>query len=234
MQELAPDEAWTHALKGLLAEVSGVDGYSDFAEALQRDACNYWFRYWTSVAALRRRNWIGFAHLALPLADSDIMEHQVSALAAVHHFAAASLELLMPDLCHANALRASDLLHPDMIPHDLGDVVHYVHRNINKERRKMIRILITSLRESHECSSCQCTPHLTIKELLKWRIKGFQDPPISAGLYGSLQQQLQSLPAERLGDIPLEKILPQHQDSIIDDTYHRVLRDFRLTLIAAS
>jgi hypothetical protein len=228
LQDLDPDGAWTHGLSGLLAEMGGTSGYAAFARALDRDPSNAWFRYWTSVAALRRRDWIDFAYQALLLASSETLEHQVVVLAAVYHLIAIALVRLVPDLCQSNDLRVFDLVHPDTIAHNSKDLSAAVLRFVNKERRKMIRILMAYLCLHGPTSSADWGQVHQLQELLRWRIPWLQEPQVSASLYAALQQQLEALPnlSGQHGD--LRELLPRRPDVVFGDEHVMVWREFRL------
>ena len=231
LQGLEPDGAWTHGLTGLLAEMGGASGYAAFARALERDPANPWFRYWTSVAALRRRDWIDFAYQALPLAGSDTLEHQVVVLAAVYHLIAIALVQLVPDLCRDNDLRVFDLVHPDTIAHNSNDLTAALLRFVNKERRKMIRILMAYLHQSWPKSSAHWGQVHQLQELLRWRIPWLAEPQVSSNLYAALQQQLEALPNQSPQHGDLHDLLPQRPGVVFGDEHVQVWRDFRLHLV---
>jgi len=231
LRGLEPDGAWTHGLTGLLAEMGGASGYAAFARALERDPANAWFRYWTSVAALRRRDWIDFAYQALPLAGSDTLEHQVVVLAAVYHLIAIALVHLAPDLCRSNDLRVFDLVHPDTIAHNSNDLTAAVLRFVNKERRKMIRILMAYLHHSFPKSSAHWEQVHQLQELLRWRLPWLVEPQVSANLYAALQQQLEALPNQTPQHGDLHDLLPQRPGVVFGDEHVQVWRDFRLHLV---
>ena len=231
LQGLDADGAWAHGLSGLLAEMGGASGYAAFARALERDPANAWFRYWTSVAALRRRDWIDFAYQALPLAGSDTLEHQVVVLAAVYHLIAIALVQLVPDLCRSNDLRVFDLVHPDTIAHNRNDLTAAVLRFLNKERRKMVRILMAYLHHSYPKSSIHWGQVHQLQELLRWRIPWLVEPQLSANLYAALQQQLEALPNRSSQHGDLHDLLPQRPGVVFGDEHVTVWRDFRLHLV---
>jgi hypothetical protein len=231
LQGLDADGAWAHGLSGLLAEMGGASGYAAFARALERDPANAWFRYWTSVAALRRRDWIDFAYQALPLAGSDTLEHQVVVLAAVYHLIAIALVQLVPDLCRSNDLRVFDLVHPDTIAHNRNDLTAAVLRFLNKERRKMVRILMAYLHHSYPKSSVHWGQVHQLQELLRWRIPWLVEPQLSANLYAALQQQLEALPNRSPQHGDLHDLLPQRPGVVFGDEHITVWRDFRFHLV---
>jgi hypothetical protein len=235
--ELEPEGAWPCALQGLLAELEGVSGYAAFARALALEPGDPWFRYWLSVAALRRRDWLDFSCHALLLTHSETLEHQVLVLAAAAHLIAAVLVTLAPDLCEANDLRVFDLVHPDAIPHDQPQLVAAVLRCMDKERRKMMRILIDFIRRSaNEASGTEMLPPVpmhALVDLLRWRIAGLPQPRFSADLHAALQRQLELLPLQRQQHGDLETLLPRRPDLIFGDEHLRVWRDFRLVLMSA-
>ncbi|MBM5801096.1 MAG: hypothetical protein FJ077_09755, partial [Cyanobacteria bacterium K_DeepCast_35m_m2_023] len=193
LQDREPDAAWSHALHGLLAEMEGACGYAAFARALQREPLNVWFRYWLSVAALRRRDWIDFTYQALLLVDSTTLEHQLLVLAADYHLIAAALVVLTSALCRSSDLRVLDLVHPDCVAHSRDALIAHVQRNVEKERRKMIRILLTHVQQFEVESAEHCRPIHRLHELLRWRIVGLAEPVLSGDLYAALQRRIQHL-----------------------------------------
>lgn len=232
LQQLEPDAAWTHALQGLLAEMEGACGYAAFARALQREPINAWFRYWLSVAALRRRDWIDFTYQALPLADSMTLEHQVLVLAAVYHLIAAALIVLTPDLCRSSDLRVFDLVHPDFIAHGRDELAAHVLRYVEKERRKMIRIVLMHVQQFEVQSADHWMPIHRLHELMRWRIIGLAEPGLSADLYAAVQRQIQQLPDLSRHPEDLQALLPSRPALIFRDDHLAVWRDFRLNVLA--
>jgi hypothetical protein len=232
LQRRERDGAWTHALQGLLAEMDGVSAYGSFVRALERDPANAWFRYWASVAALRRRDWIDFAWLALLLHQSETLEHQLVVLAGIYHLMAAALVQLAEELCRANDLRVLDLLHPDMIPHDREAAAFLVLRSIDKERRKMLRILLAVLQQSGGHLGEQWMQIHWLQELLRWRILGLPEPLISAELYAALQRQLEAMPDRSWQYGSLHNLLPRRPGLVFSEEHLRVLQDFRFVLIS--
>ena len=230
LQHVEPEEAWVHALEGLLAEMEGCSGYAAFARALAHNPSEPWFRYWLSVASLRRRDWIDFSCHALLLDSSETLEHQVLVLAATYHLIAAALAQLAPDLCHDNDLRVFDLVHPDAIPHSCDEMVTCVLRFVDKERRKMIRILISLLRQETRLVVAQRMPLHQLLELLRWRVIGLAEPGFSADLYDVSQRQLDHLPPQSRSDGGLQDLLPRRPDLIFGDEHVRIWRDFRFIL----
>lgn len=233
LQDLAPDGAWAHALQGLLAEMEGASGYAAFARALALEPADPWFRYWLSVACLRRRDWIDFSCQALLLAASETREHQVLVLAATYHLIAAVLVRCAPELCQANDLRVFDLVHPDAIPHSGAEVVASVLRFVDKERRKMIRILIVLLEQKSESLPERLVPFECLVDLLRWRIRGLAEPCFSADLYAALQRQLDRQPVRGRQHGDLLDLLPSRPDLMFGPEHGRIWRDFRFTLMPA-
>jgi hypothetical protein len=183
-----------------------------------------------SVAALRRRDWCDFACQALALADSDTLDHQVLVLAAVYHLIAAALVTLTPELCRVNDLRVFDLVHPDAIAHGRDQLVMQVLRYGEKERRKMMRIVLAYL-QRHQSQSAERWMELhRLHELLRWRIIGLAEPGLSRDLYAALQRQLQLVPdlSRQPGD--LHNLLPRRPDLVFGDHHVTLWRDYRLTL----
>ena len=232
LEDLEPDGAWTYALTGLLAEMGGGSGYAAFARALERDEANHWFRYWISVAALRRRDWIDFAFRALPLASSDTLEHQLVVLAGIHHLIAIALVQLVPDLCRDNDLRVFDLVHPDTIAHNSNDLTTHLLRFLNKERRKMIRILMACLEPSSARAAVHWSQVHQLQELLRWRIPWLPEPSLSRQLHAALQQQLELLPDRSTQHGDLQDLLPRRPGLVFGDEHIQIWRDFRLVLVA--
>jgi hypothetical protein len=231
LQRLEHDGAWTHALQGLLAEMDGVSAYGPFVRALERDPANGWFRYWASVAALRRRDWIDFAWLALLLNQSETLEHQLVVLAGIYHLMAAALVQLSQELCLANDLRVLDLLHPDMIPHDREGAAFMLLRSVDKERRKMLRILLSYLQQSGgQIGELWMQIHW-LQELLRWRICGLSEPLMSAEIYAALQRQLEAMPDRCWQYGCLHNILPHRPGLVFGEEHLRVLQDFKLVLV---
>lgn len=228
-----PDAGWCHALQGLLAELEGASGYAAFARALALEPEDPWFRYWLSVAALRRRDWLDFACQALLLAASPTLEHQLLVLAAVYHLTAAALVRLAPDLCQANDLRVFDLVHPDTIPHSGEALVPLLLRFVDKERRKMVRILMAELQRQAAATTAPAPPLDGLVELLRWRILGLPEPGFSADLHAALQRQLGRLPLERRTQTDLQALVPQRPDLAFAQEHIRIWRDFRFTLPVA-
>lgn len=234
MEALDPDGAWTHALQGLLAEMEGRCAYAAFTRALERDSSNPWFRYWLSVAALRRRDWLDFSYQGLLLADSNVLQHQAVVLAAVHQLIAASLVTLTPELCQSNDLRMLDLAHPDMIAHDWPELAVHVLRLINKERRKMLRIILVYLEQDVSGSSEHEIALHGLHVLLGWRVINLAEPEISLGLYLVLQRRLQEVSDRSRYPEDLLSLLPHRPDRSFTEQHLEVWRDFRLTLQTAS
>ena len=231
LQTLVPDGAWTQALQGLLAEMEGASGYAAFAKALALEPADPWFRYWLSVACLRRRDWIDFSCQAMLLAASETREHQVLVLAATYHLIAAVLVRFAPELCQVNDLRVFDLVHPDAIPHSGAEVVASVLRFVDKERRKMIRILMVLLEQQSEWLPERLASFESLVDLLRWRIRGLAEPGFSADLYAALQRQLDRQPVRVRQHGDLHDLLPSRPDLTFGPEHGRVWRDFRFTLM---
>jgi hypothetical protein len=231
LQRLEHDGAWTHALQGLLAEMDGLSAYGSFVRALERDPANGWFRYWASVAALRRRDWSDFAWLALLLHRSEPLEHQLVVLAGIYHLVAAALVQLSQELCRANDLRVLDLLHPDMIPHDREGAAFMLLRSVDKERRKMLRILLAYLQQSGGQIGGKWMRIHWLQELLRWRVFGLSEPAMSAELYAALQRQLEAMPDRCWQYGRLHDLLPQRPGLVFSEEHLRVLQDFKLVLV---
>lgn len=230
MQALDPDGAWTHALQGLLAEMEGRCAYAAFTRALERDGSNPWFRYWLSVAALRRRDWLDFSYQALLLADSDVLQHQAVVFAAVHQLIASSLATLMPEPCQNNDLRMLDFAHPDMIAHDWQELEVHVLRLINKERRKMLRIMLAYLIQNVSCSAEHGHALHGLHSLLKWRVINLAEPELSLSLYLVLQRRFREVPDRSQYPEDLFTLLPSRPDRSFTEHHIQVWREFRLTL----
>ena len=230
LQRIEPEEAWVNALEGLLAEMEGCSGYAAFSRALAQNPSEPWFRYWLSVASLRRRDWVEFSCHALLLESSDTLEHQVVVLAATYHLIAVMLVELAPGLCGANDLRVFDLVHPDAIPHDSDQVVTSLFRFIDKERRKMIRILIAWLQQDSGLVKEQRVPVHQLLDLLRWRVIGLSEPCFSADLYAVLQRHLDQLLSQSRHDGELRDLLPSRPGLIFGDEHVRIWRDFRFVL----
>ena len=232
LQAREPEAAWSHALQGLLAEMEGASGYAPFARALALDPADPWFRYWLSVACLRRRDWIDFSFQALLLASSQTCEHQVLVLAATYHLIAAVLVRFAPELCQANDLRVFDLVHPDAIPHSGAEVASSVLRFVDKERRKMIRILIVLIQQQSASLPERLVPFEVLVDLLRWRIRGLAEPCFSADLYAVLQRQLDQQPVRDQQHGDLLNLMPSRPDLAFGPEHGRVWCDFRFTLMS--
>lgn len=234
LQDLEADGAWVHGLQGLHAELEGASGYACFRRALERDPGSDWFRYWSSTAALRRRDWIDFAWLALPLARSCTLQHQLMVLAAVYHLIAGALVRRCPALCQGNDLRVFDLVHPDRIPQDRDELATLLLRYLAKERRKMMRCLYTHIQgESAEVE--RFWPHFYhLVELLRWRIPGLVEPLFSADLYAALQHQLGVMSDRSHRDEGLKVLLPVRPDLVFSEEHIQVWRDFKLGIAFSS
>ena len=234
LQAREPEAAWSHALQGLLAEMEGASGYAPFARALALDPADPWFRYWLSVACLRRRDWIDFSFQALLLAPSQTCEHQVLVLAAAYHLIAAALARFAPELCQANDLRVFDLVHPDAIPHSSAEVADSVLRFVDKERRKMIRILIVLMRQQTGSLPERLVAFEVLVDLLRWRIRGLAEPCFSSDLFAALQRQLDQQPVRAQQHGELLHLLPSRPDLVFGPEHGSVWRDFRFTLMPGS
>lgn len=234
MEALNPDGAWTHALQGLLVEMEGRCAYAAFTRALERDSSNPWFRYWLSVAALRRRDWLDFSYQALLLGESDVLQHQAVVLAAIHQLIAASLAILTPELCKSNDLRMLDLAHPDMIAHDWQELEVHTLRSVNKERRKMLRIMLAYLQQNVSGSFEHGIFLHGLHALLRWRVINLAEPELSLSLYLVLQRRLQKFPDRSRYLEDLLSLLPHRPDCSFTEQHVEVWRDFRLMLQLAS
>lgn len=225
-----PANPWLHGLGGLLAEMGGGDGYAEFSRALEREPNNAWFRYWKSMAALRRRDWIDFSYEALLLTSSETMEHQSLVLAAIYHLIAAAIVNLEPQRCLDNDIRVFDLAHPDRICHSSEDLVIVILRFFNKERRKMIRILLDHINDvgAHNCGHGLVLHHL--QDQLRWRVIGLAEPALSASLFGALQTRLQALPMLRSAPVELAGLLPQRPGLVFGEDRLRIWCDYKLQL----
>ena len=225
-----PANPWLHGLRGLLAEMGGGDGYAEFSRALEREPSNAWFRYWKSMAALRRRDWIDFSYEALLLTSSETMEHQSLVLAAIYHLIAAAIVQLEPQRCLDNDIRVFDLAHPDRICHSSEDLVTVILRFFNKERRKMIRILLDHINAvgTHNCGHGLVLHHL--QDQLRWRVIGLAEPALSASLFGALQTRLQALPMLRSAPIEVASLLPQRPGLVFGEDRLRIWCDYKLQL----
>ena len=225
-----PANPWLHGLRGLLAEMGGGDGYAEFSRALEREPSNAWFRYWKSMAALRRRDWIDFSYEALLLTSSETMEHQSLVLAAIYHLIAAAIVNLEPQRCLDNDIRVFDLAHPDRICHSSEDLVIVILRFFNKERRKMIRILLDHINAvgAHNCGHGLVLHHL--QDQLRWRVIGLAEPALSASLFGALQTRLQALPMLRSAPVELASLLPQRPGLVFGEDRLRIWCDYKLQL----
>jgi hypothetical protein len=225
-----PANPWLHGLRGLLAEMGGGDGYAEFSRALEHEPSNAWFRYWKSMAALRRRDWIDFSYEALLLTSSETMEHQSLVLAAIYHLIAAAIVNLEPQRCLDNDIRVFDLAHPDRICHSSEDLVIVILRFFNKERRKMIRILLDHINAvgAHNCGHGLVLHHL--QDQLRWRVIGLAEPALSASLFGALQTRLQALPMLRSAPVELASLLPQRPGLVFGEDRLRIWCDYKLQL----
>lgn len=234
LEVVEPDGAWTHAIQGLLAEMVGTCGYAAFSRALERDRDNEWFCYWVGVAALRRRDWLDFAHHALLLSESGTLEHQLLVFAAVHHLIAAALVVLAPESCRANDLRVLDLVHPDAIPHDRDGMAAHVLRFMDKERRKMLRVILAELVQPAGKAGGRWPQLNQLHQLLHWRVVGLTEPRISMDLYAAIQRHLNQNPDPSLQPGDLTALLPRRPDLSFGDDHVQVWRDFRLLLLPSS
>jgi len=225
-----PANPWLHGLRGLLAEMGGGDGYAEFSRALEHEPSNAWFRYWKSMAALRRRDWIDFSYEALLLTSSETMEHQSLVLAAIYHLIAAAIVNLEPQRCLDNDIRVFDLAHPDRICHSSEDLVIVILRFFNKERRKMIRILLDHINDvgAHNCGHGLVLHHL--QDQLRWRVIGLAEPALSASLFGALQTRLQALTMLRSAPVEVASLLPQRPGLIFGEDRLRIWCDYKLQL----
>jgi hypothetical protein len=225
-----PANPWLHGLRGLLAELGGGDGYAEFSRGLEREPTNAWFRYWKSMAALRRRDWIDFSFEALLLTSSETMEHQSLVLAAIYHLIAAAIIQLEPQRCLENDIRVFDLAHPDRICHTYEDLVVVILRFFNKERRKMIRILLDHIDAvgANNCGHGLVLHHL--QDQLRWRVIGLAEPALSASLFGALQTRLQALPMLRSAPIEVASLLPQRPGLVFGEDRLRIWCDYKLHL----
>ena len=225
-----PANPWLHGLRGLLAEMGGGDGYAEFSRALEHEPSNAWFRYWKSMAALRRRDWIDFSYEALLLTSSETMEHQALVLAAIYHLIAAAIVNLEPQRCLDNDIRVFDLAHPDRICHSSEDLVIVILRLFNKERRKMIRILLDHINDvgAHNCGHGLVLHHL--QDQLRWRVIGLAEPALSASLFGALQTRLQALTMLRSAPVEVASLLPQRPGLIFGEDRLRIWCDYKLQL----
>jgi len=221
---------WMHGLRGLLAEMQGGDGYAEFARALEREPSNAWFRYWKSMAALRRRDWIDFSFEALLLQRSETIEHQSLVLAAIYHLIAAAMIQIEPQRCLENDLRVFDLAHPDRICHNSEDLVIVILRFFNKERRKMIRILLDHINAigTNNCGHGLVLHHL--QDQLRWRVIGLAEPALSASLFGALQTRLNALPMRRSTPVEMASLLPQRPGLAFGEDRIRIWCDYKLHL----
>ncbi|NDC34033.1 MAG: hypothetical protein EBZ51_01265 [Synechococcaceae bacterium WB9_2_112] len=232
LSALQPAHTWLHALRGLAAEMARSDSYAEFARALEREPANPWFRYWKSVAALRRRDWLDFSFEALLLHDSEIIQHQALVLAAVHHLSAAAIARLAPAQSQASDLRVFDLIHPDRISRNTEELGRFSLRFLNKERRKMLRILLSLLTDPTATSrgggdSLVVHPLL---DLLRWRLIGLAEPALSSCLYGACLDRLKSLPWQPRPETSLLGLLPQRPDLRFDTRRLEIWHGFRLEL----
>ena len=225
-----PANPWLNCLRGLRAEMGGGDGYAEFSRALEREPSNAWFRYWKSMAALRRRDWIDFSYEALLLTSSETMEHQSLVLAAIYHLIAAAIVNLEPQRCLDNDIRVFDLAHPDRICHSSEDLVIVILRFFNKERRKMIRILLDHINAvgADSCGHGLVLHHL--QDQLRWRVIGLAEPALSASLFGVLQKRLQALPMLRSAPIEVASLLPQRPGLVFGEDRIRIWCDYKLQL----
>jgi hypothetical protein len=225
-----PTNPWQHGLRGLLAEMGGGDGYAEFSRALEREPSNDWFRYWKSMAALRRRDWIDFSYEALLLTNSETMEHQSLVLAAIYHLIAAAIVQLEPQRCLDNDIRVFDLAHPDRICHSSEDLVIVILRFFNKERRKMIRILLDHVNAvgAHNCGHGLVLHHL--QDQLRWRVIGLAEPALSASLFGALQTRIQGLPMLQSAPVAVASLLPQRPGLVFGEDRVRIWCDYKLQL----
>jgi hypothetical protein len=225
-----PANPWLHGLRGLLAEMGGGDGYAEFSRALEREPSNAWFRYWKSMAALRRRDWIDFSYEALLLTSSETIEHQSLVLAAIYHLIATAIVQLEPQRCLDNDIRVFDLAHPDRICHSSEDLVTVILRFFNKERRKMIRILLDHINAvgAHNCGHGLVLHHL--QDQLRWRVIGLAEPALSASLFGALQTRLQALPMLRSTPVEVASLLPQRPGLVFGEDRIRIFCDYKLQL----
>ena len=225
-----PANPWLHGLGGLHAEMTGEDGYAEFSRALGQEPSNAWFRYWKCIAALRRRDWIDFSFEALHLHDSETIEHQYLVFAAIYHLIAAAIIELDPKSCVANDVRVFDLIHPDLIYHTAAELEAGILRFINKERRKMLRILLNQIKDQNEAQINQHWVVQKLSELLNWRVIGLAEPQLSASLLEALQTRLNRLPTQRQGGVALASLLPQRPGLSFEDDRVRIWSDFRLDL----
>jgi hypothetical protein len=229
-----PANPWLHGLGGLHAEMDGRDGYAEFSRALEQEPSNAWFRYWKCVAALRRRDWIDFSFEALYLHESETIEHQSLVFAAIYHLIAAAIVELEPESCVANDLRVFDLIHPDRIHHTTAELEAGILRFINKERRKMLRILLDRVNDLNTAQADQLGVVHQLNELLRWRVIGLAEPQLSAGLVGALLTRLNALPPRRHEAVKLSSLLPQRPGLNFEDDRVRIWSDFRLDLSGRS
>jgi hypothetical protein len=225
-----PANPWLHGLRGLLTEMGGGDGYAEFSRALEQEPSNDWFRYWKSMAALRRRDWIDFSYEALLLKNSEAIEHQSLILAAIYHLIAAAIVQLEPQRCIDNDIRVFDLAHPDRICHSSEDLVVVILRFFNKERRKLIRILLDHVNAvgPHNCGHGLVLHHL--QDQLRWRVIGLAEPALSASLFGALQTRLQALPMLRSAPVEVASLLPQRPGLVFGEDRLRIWCDYKLQL----
>jgi hypothetical protein len=225
-----PANPWLNGLRGLRAEMGGSDGYAEFSRALEREPNNAWFRYWKSMAALRRRDWIDFSYEALLLTSSETMEHQSLVLAAIYHLIAAAIVNLEPQRCLDNDIRVFDLAHPDRICHSSEELVIVILRFFNKERRKLIRILLDHINAvgAHNCGHGLVLHHL--QDQLRWRVIGLAEPALSASLFSTLQTRLQGLPMVPSDPVEVASLLPQRPGLVFGEDRIRIFCDYKLQL----
>jgi hypothetical protein len=221
---------WLHGLRGLRGEMGGGDGYAEFSRALEREPSNAWFRYWKSMAALRRRDWIDFSYEALLLTSSETIEHQSLVLAAIYHLIAAAIVQLEPQRCQENDIRVFDLAHPDRICHTTEDLISVILRFFNKERRKMIRILLDHIDAigPDSCGHGLVLHHL--QDQLRWRVIGLAEPTLSASLFAALQARLQALPMLWSTPVEMASLLPQRPGLAFGEDRIRIWSDYKLRL----
>ena len=234
LNALNPAHPWLHALRGLAAELSRSDGYAEFTRALASEPCNAWFRYWTCVAALRRRDWLDFSVEALLLHNSETIQHQALVLAAVHHLTAASLAHLDVTQSSAIDLRVADLIHPDRISRNTEELGQHCLRHLNKERRKMLRILLNLLGDPATAGRSDCSLVLhQLLDLLRWRVIGLAEPALSSWLHGACLARLERLPWQQGSAPSLAALLPQRPGLNLETERLEIWRGFRLELRGA-
>jgi hypothetical protein len=123
-----------------------------------------------------------------------------------------------------------DLAHPDMIAHDWQELVAHILRSINKERRKMLRIMLADLKQNVSGSAEHRNALHGLHALLQWRVINLAEPEPSLSLYLVLQRRFQAVSDRSRYPADLRTLLPHRPDRSFTEKHIEVWREFRLTL----